>query len=112
MSQLVQRVSAEYTSTLNLFETMGYLLPRGAGRLHPRTVRRVVPAGHLLLQRRHSRVINTLCDGALVYAYGSDKDTVNMDIVLDVVKAKQIGGIHRPGIDTDPNRENRARRRA
>ncbi|MCB1698676.1 MAG: AAA family ATPase [Pseudomonadales bacterium] len=107
MSQLAQRVSAEYTlNPLNLFETMGYICYRveQAG-----CTRELFDVSSLLAIYYYSggipRVINTLCDGALVYAYGSDKDTVNMDIVLDVVKAKQIGGIHRPGIDTDPNRE-------
>ena len=50
------------------------------------------------------RIINTLCDGALVFAYGQQKETVNLDIIMDVVRTKQIGGIHRPGIDR-PDRE-------
>ena len=51
------------------------------------------------------RIINTLCDGALVLAFGLGQKTVSLDSVLNVVKAKQIGGIHRPGIGTDQARE-------
>jgi Holliday junction resolvasome RuvABC ATP-dependent DNA helicase subunit len=45
------------------------------------------------------RIINTLCDGALVFAYGQQKETVDLNIVMDVVRTKQIGGIHRTGLD-------------
>jgi general secretion pathway protein A len=107
MSQLAQRVSAEYTLTpLNPVETMGYIcyrLEQAGG------ARELFDVASMLAVYYYSggipRVINTLCDGALVFAYGRSKDTVTMDIVLEVVKNKQIGGINRPGIQTDPNRE-------
>lgn len=106
MSQLAQRVSAEYNLVpLDLFETMSYVHYRvesvgGA--------RDLFDTASLLAVFYFSggipRIINTLCDGALVFAYGQQKETVSLDIVMDVVRTKQIGGIHRPGIEC-PARE-------
>ena len=106
MSQLAQRVSAEYNLVpLDLFETMSYVHSRvesvgGA--------RDLFDTASLLAVFYFSggipRIINTLCDGALVFAYGQQKETVSLDIVMDVVRTKQIGGIHRPGIEC-PARE-------
>jgi general secretion pathway protein A len=101
MSQLAQRVSAEYNLVpLNLFETMSYVQYRiesvGGSR-------KLFDTASLLAVFYFSggipRILNTLCDGALVVAYGQQKDTVNLDIVMEVVRSKQIGGIHRAGID-------------
>ena len=107
MSQLAQRVSAEcHLTPLNLCETMSYVSYR-VGQAGCERELFEVPA--LLAIYYYSggipRIINTLCDGALVFAYGRSQEMVNIDTVMDVVKAKQIGSIHRPGIHTDPNRE-------
>jgi type II secretory pathway predicted ATPase ExeA len=107
MSQLAQRVSAEYNLTpLTLSETMSYVRYRiasvgGASDLFEINALLAV----FYFSGGIPRIINTLCDGALVFAYGLGQKTVNLDIVLAVVKTKQIGGIHRSGISSDPARE-------
>jgi general secretion pathway protein A len=106
MSQLAQRVSAEYSlAPLDLFETMSYVRYRleSVGGAHdlfdmPSLMAVYYFSGGI------PRIINTLCDGALVFAYGQSRKTVNLNIVMDVVRTKQIGGIHRAGID-NPDRE-------
>lgn len=107
MSQLAQRVSAEYRLVpLNLLETMSYVRFRvesagGASELFdtPSLMAVFFYSGGI------PRIINTICDGALVLAYGLDKNSINLDIILRVIRGKQIGGIHRPGIDTDAARQ-------
>jgi general secretion pathway protein A len=101
MSQLAQRVSAEYNLVpLNQYDTMRYVDYRveSAGG-----TRKLFDNASLLAVFYFSggipRIINTLCDGALVFAYGQQKQTVDLNIVMDVVRTKQIGGIHRTGID-------------
>jgi len=107
MSQLAQRVSAEYNLTpLSLSETMSYVRYRvsaagGASELFEINALLAI----FFFSGGIPRIINTLCDGSLVFAYGMGSKTVNLDIVLAVVKTKQIGGIHREGISSDPARE-------
>lgn len=107
MSQLAQRVSAEYClNPLNLVETMSYVTHRveaagGVTRLFDTTALMTI----YYYSGGIPRIINTLCDGALVAAFGQGKKVVDLNIVLNVVKSKQVGGIHRSGIDTDPGRE-------
>lgn len=102
MSQLAQRVSAEFhLAPLSLPETLSYVRYRiesaGGGRS-------LFDLSSLLGVYYFSggipRIINTLCDGSLVYAYGKDIEFVNLPIIMDVVRTKQIGGIHRSGIDS------------
>lgn len=106
MSQLAQRVSAEFhLAPLDLSEALSYVrfrIESCGGR------RSLFDLPSLLAVYYYSggipRIINTLCDGSLVYAYGQGRESVNLPIVTEVVKNKQIGGIHRPGIDS-PQRE-------
>lgn len=105
MSQLAQRVSAEFhLAPLDLSEALNYVRYRVESAGGKRSL---FDLASLLAIYYFSggipRIINTLCDGALVYAYGQGRSSVNLNIVTEVVKSKQIGGIHRPGIDS-PNR--------
>jgi type II secretory pathway predicted ATPase ExeA len=107
MSQLAQRVSAEYNlGPLSTIETMSYVHYR-LGKVGGR--QDIFDTAALLAVYYYSgglpRIINTLCDGALVFAYGQNQREVSLETMLEVVKSKQIGGIHRPGIDTTPDRE-------
>jgi general secretion pathway protein A len=96
LSQIAQRVSAEYhLEPLNLQETIEYV----CHRLH-------VAGGSYIFETfaiatiyyfsggipRH---INTLCDYALVHAYAADKKKVDLEVALEVIKGKRIGGIDR-----------------
>ncbi|MEM6486337.1 MAG: AAA family ATPase [Pseudomonadota bacterium] len=106
MGQLAQRVSAESTlGPLSAEETSGYVRYRltkvgGAPGIFDAPALQAV----YYFSAGLPRIINTLCDGAMVSAYAQQRDSIDLDIVLDVVKSKQIGGIYRPGIKSNPNR--------
>ena len=51
------------------------------------------------------RRINSLCDFALVYSYADDKQTVDADIVLEMMKEKKATRIIKPSDKTNPNVE-------
>ena len=106
MSQLAQRVSAEYhLEPLSLSDTIRYVRHRmtavGGGK-------DVFDANALIAVYFYSggipRVINTLCDTGLVYAYAMSAKTVSIELIMGVVKNKQIGGILREGIHSDEAR--------
>ena len=100
MSQLAQRVSAEYNlAPLDLCETMNYVsycVETAGGQRDLFDLPALL--GVYYFSGGIPRIINTLCDGALVFAYGQSSETVTLPILMDVVRSKQIGGIHRPGI--------------
>lgn len=106
MSQLAQRVCAEYNlNALDLTETLNYIrhkIESVGGK------REIFDVSAMLSIYYFSggipRIINTLCDGALVFAYGMNSETVSLPILLDVVKNKKIGGVQRAGLDS-PARE-------
>ena len=106
MSQLAQRVSAEYNlAPLDLCETMNYVrycVETAGGQRDLFDLPSLL--GVYYFSGGIPRIINTLCDGALVFAYGQSSESVTLPILMDVVRTKQIGGIHRPGIDS-PERE-------
>ena len=41
------------------------------------------------------RLINTLCDFALVHAYAMGLQTINHSIALEVIRGRTIGGVNR-----------------
>ena len=102
MRQFAQRVSAEYhLDALGCTETATYI--------HYRT--RVAGAKQHLFDKAATmlifyfsggipRLINSLCDQALVHAYATDAQVVNFEIALGSVKQKRIGGIQRFGEKT------------
>jgi type II secretory pathway predicted ATPase ExeA len=55
------------------------------------------------------RLINTLCDFALVYGFAEDSKHIYLELMLDVIKDKQKGGVF-PVISSE-NREQEAVRR-
>lgn len=106
MSQLAQRVSAEYyLEPLSLSDTIRYVRHRmntvGGGD-------DVFEANALIAVYFYSggipRIINTLCDTGLVYAYAMSAETVSIDLIIGAVKNKQIGGVLREGLHTDEAR--------
>lgn len=106
MSQLAQRVSAEYNLTpLDLSQTLSYVRYRIEAVEGERNLFDLPSLlGVYYFSGGIPRIINTLCDGALVFSYGQNEKTVNLPIIMHVVRSKQIGGIHRAGIDS-PERE-------
>jgi general secretion pathway protein A len=47
------------------------------------------------------RLINTLCDYALVYGFANSKKQVGIEAVIEVAKGRKIGGINRQKIETE-----------
>lgn len=95
LRQLAQRVSVDYhIERLKLNDTIDYIRYRieHAGG-NPDMFHRSACAVVHYYSRGIPRLINTLCDFALVYAYADEVNEVGAKLVLDVVKDKQKGGI-------------------
>lgn len=41
------------------------------------------------------RLVNTLCDQAMVYAYAAQLERIEVDLALEVIKGRRIGGLDR-----------------
>jgi type II secretory pathway predicted ATPase ExeA len=95
LRQLAQRVSVDYhIQRLKVRDTMDYIRYRieHAGG-DPEIFLRSACAVIHYYSRGIPRLINTLCDFALVYAYADEIRQIGAKMVLDVVKDKQQGGI-------------------
>ena len=96
-AQIAQRVSVEYhLGPLTLDETREYIAHRlsVAGATDPIFMEDAVLAV-FVCSGGVPRLINTLCDYALVYAYGNDMKTVTGEIIKGVVSGRRVGGIAR-----------------
>jgi type II secretory pathway predicted ATPase ExeA len=95
LRQLAQRVSVDYMiKPLGYRETKAYIKHR-----------LVVAGGEDNILDKYAiaavyyyscgipRLINTLCDFALVFGFSEGLQHISLDIVLDVIKGKQAGGI-------------------
>jgi len=95
LRQLAQRVSVDYKlKALGYRETIAYIKHRlvVAGGKEDVYDKYAMAAIYY-----HSggipRLINTLCDFALVYGFSEELPQINLEIMLDVIKGKQYGGI-------------------
>ena len=105
LRQFAQRVSVDYSlAHLNYKETSDYIKHRlsVAGAEYA-----IFDKYAIAIVFYHSggipRLINTLCDFALVYGFAENRLHVNLSLMMDVVRDKQKGGIF-PMI-THENRE-------
>jgi type II secretory pathway predicted ATPase ExeA len=95
LRQLAQRVSVDYhIKHLKLDGTMEYIQFRlehvgGNKNLFTKDACTIIH----YYSRGVPRLINTLCDFALVYAFAENKQRVNSELVIDVIRDKQQGGI-------------------
>ncbi len=95
LRQLAQRVSVDYQlKALGYKETTAYIRHRlvvAGGKDN------IFDKYALAVAFYHSggipRLINTLCDFALVFGFSEGLQNINLDIMLDVIKGKQYGGI-------------------
>jgi len=95
LRQLAQRVSVDYKlKALGYMETVAYVRHRlavagGAENIFDKYAIAAVfyHSGGI------PRLINILCDFALVYGFSEELKQVNLDIMLDVIKGKLYGGI-------------------
>ncbi len=92
LSQITQRIGAEYhLEALDLTDTVKYIRHRlqVAGCKEILFDKTAFLAIHVF-SRGIPRLINTLCEYALLTGYALDKKTINHSVILDIVKARKI----------------------
>lgn len=93
--QFSQRISIEYHLTaLDFEETKQYIQHRlriVEGNIE--IFNEMAAAVVFYYSAGIPRIINNICDLSLVFAFADDKETVDMGVVLDVIKEKKNGGI-------------------
>lgn len=97
LAQIAQRVSVEYhLEALDAEELRHYVRYRleVAGG-HPNIFDDAAIDAIYYFTGGVPRLVNTLCDYALVHAYATGKDSVDLDTALEVRKGRRIGGINR-----------------
>jgi len=97
MAQIAQRVSVEYhLEALNLEEVDHYIKHRleVAGSTEAVFSEPAIQTIYYF-SGGVPRLVNTLCDYALVHAYASDKKTVDLEIAISLMKGRKIGGVNR-----------------
>ncbi len=95
LRQLAQRVSIDYKlKALGYKETVAYIKHRlvVAGG-HEDIIDKYAIAAIFYHSGGIPRLINTLSDFALVFGFSEGLKQINLDIMLDVIKGKQEGGI-------------------
>jgi type II secretory pathway predicted ATPase ExeA len=97
LAQIAQRVSVEYhLQPLNLSEVNHYIKHRleVAGTTAPIFTPDAVKAIYYF-SGGVPRLVNTLCDYALVHAFASDSQQVTLDIAVGLMEGRKIGGVNR-----------------
>ena len=103
LAQIAQRVSVEYhIEPLSWQETANYIRHRLAvaaidkeDKEIPHIFDAVAMAVIFYFSGGVPRLINTLCDFALVHGYAMGAKNINYEVALEVVKGRQIGGVNR-----------------
>lgn len=103
LAQIAQRVSVEYhIEPLSWQETANYIRHRmskaaieGQEKAAARVFDSVAMAIIFYFSGGVPRLINTLCDFALVHGYAQGLSSVNQALALEVVKGRTIGGVNR-----------------
>jgi general secretion pathway protein A len=96
LAQIAQRVSVEYhLEALTREETSAYVEYRmhTAGSERQVFTDTAVDAVYYL-SGGVPRLINTLCDYALVFGYATDAQTIGLSAILEVIKHRRIGGVN------------------
>jgi len=103
LAQMAQRVSVEYhIEPLSWQETANYIRHRVVTasleenkKSAPQLFDSVALAVIFYFSGGVPRLINTLCDFALVHSYAMGAKTVSYKVALEVVKGRKIGGVNR-----------------
>ncbi len=104
LTQFAQRVTAEFhLNALSLNETKAYIRSRLHTAGAANCERFSTDAARVIyyFSAGLPRLINTLCDHALVLAYGAEEPEISLDIALETIQQKRIGGINRHGARPD-----------
>lgn len=97
MMQFAQRVTVEFhLNALTAADTLGYIRHRleVAGAEHEIFDEPAMYAVYYLTGGV-PRLLNTLCDYALVYAYSTGKSLIDIQSIVEVAKGRKIGGINK-----------------
>ncbi len=110
LRQLAQRVSVDYRlKALGYRETIAYIKHR---LTHAGGSDDIFDKYALAAIFYHSsgipRLINTLCDFGLVYGFSEGLTRINLEIMLDVIKGKQYGGIF-PRVEQETKEQSKVR---
>lgn len=103
LMQLAQRVTVEFhLERLSAEDAVGYIQHRlrVAGAASP-IFDRAAMYGIYYLASGVPRLINTLCDYCLVYAYSASRRDVDISAVVTVARGRRIGGIDRSGTKSE-----------
>jgi general secretion pathway protein A len=97
LMQLAQRVTVEFhLGSLKAEDAVGYILHRlkvaGADR---EIFEKAAMYGIYYLAAGVPRLINTLCDYALLYGFSMGESKIGIDAVFEVAKGRRIGGVNR-----------------
>lgn len=97
LAQIAQRVSVEYhLEPLDWHETLAYIAHRLTVAGRDEKLFDDFAVGAIFYQSGGiPRLINTLCDHALVHTYAKGEDNVSLDTALEVIKSRKIGGVNR-----------------
>lgn len=103
LAQMAQRVSVEYhIEPLSWQETANYIRHRLATASLEENVKNsmhifdsVAMAVIFYFSGGVPRLINTLCDFAMVHTYAMGLKTINYKVALEVVRGRSIGGVNR-----------------
>ncbi|WP_101758720.1 ExeA family protein [Oceanicoccus sp. KOV_DT_Chl] len=96
-AQIAQRVSVEYhLGPLDLEEIHGYIRHRlqvagASGDIFEDDAINAI----YFFTGGVPRLVNTHCDYALVHGYATGKLIIDMDVIIEVMKGRKIGGINR-----------------
>jgi len=96
LRQLAQRISANFhLSPLTLDETRDYICHRLAIAGGRRDIfDNLACAGVYYFTEGLPRPINIICDAALVYGFGEERESISLDTILDVVENVRRGGLN------------------
>lgn len=106
--QFAQRISVDYHLTpLTAEETTAYIRHRleVAGG-HPEIFTDAACLAVHTYSQGVPRLVNLLCDIALVYGYAEQRKRIDADLIADVAREKQAGGLFpapEPDLDGTPN---------
>ena len=109
LHQFAQRIAVDYNlQPLNLEETWRYIRHRlqMAGG-DPNLFDTKACAAVYYYASGTPRLINVLCDTALVFGYGEQKRKIDVDVIVQVAHEKQKGGIFPVREDMDQDDKNR-----
>lgn len=95
LRQFVQRISVDYDlQPLTLTDTTNYIRHRLAvAGGSPDLFDDAACAAAQYLAKGIPRLINTLCDLALVHGYADDQPRIGIDLIMDAAQARSQGGL-------------------